>query len=388
MRNNISFVSSNLTLGPGSASNSDASGSSTLNVTSVVLYNSIWTKANANIAYTQTAEGNVSHKMTSTVAGTTFQINLNYDSVHTAPSFSVGPNVMQTTPVIKYLSGIQYYGLNSILNVSFTGATGIFNRCYHPTAVAVVTGNGFPSFNLNPGSVPAYTDTFPIANHNFTLSVANYSSGAFDGQLIVTLQKPDGQTFPNTATYFALNAFTSSLVNTYGTVSTTKFEAFLDEANRLIQNTNTAFDSTVALANGEAQALNGSLQYGSGDYPAKSGDQRYDRIFTVSPQQNGGSMTFVGFTPANIASYNTGNINMFLLLTTNGLYYDLGRPFGSNNGTGDGSTLANSIGAKVSTTGGTLNYTFGTNSTFPSNQFRMIIIFKNSTYSITSITIA
>lgn len=388
LRNNTSFVSRNLTLGTGSASNSDVSGSSTLNVTGVSLYNSIWTKANANIAYTQNSEGKVSHKMSSTVAGTTFQIDLNYDSVHSAPSFSIGPSVAQTTPVIKYLSGIQYYGLNSILNVSFTAATGIYNRCYHPTAVAVISGNAFPTFNLNPASTPVYTDTFPITNRNFTLSTANYSSGAFDGALSVTLQKPDGQIFSQSATYFALNAFTSARVNTYGTVSTTKYEGFLDEANRLVQSTNSAFDSTIALPNGEAQVLNGSLVYGNTDYPSKSGDQRYDRKFTVSPQQNGGSMTFVGFTPSNIASYNTGNINMFLQLDTNGFYYDLGRPFGSNNGTGDGSSLANSIGARVSTTGGTLNYTFGTYSTFPTNQYRMIIIFKNNTYSITSITIA
>lgn len=387
LRNASTFVSRNMTSGIGNNSNSDANGNSTLTVSSIALYNSIWAKANANILYVQNVEGTISHSMSSTVAGTTNTTTLNLDNVNTLPSFSSFPSISTGSIVIKYLSGIEYYGIGSTISLSYTAASGIFNRCYHPTAVSSVNGSGFPTFNLNPVSTPNYTDTFIVSSHIVTLSTANYSSGASPGQLTVTLQKPSGLNATDTENYPNLDAI-SARVNTYGTVSTGKFEGFLDEANRLIQNTNTAFDSTVPLANGEAQVLNGSLVYGDTDYPTKSGDQRYDRKFTVSPQQNGGSMTFAGFTPSNIGSYNTGNINMFLQLDTNGLYYDLGRPIGSNNGTGDGSSLANSIGAKVSTSGSTLNYTFGVVSTFPTNQYRMIIIFKNNTYSITSITIA
>ena len=240
---------------------------------------------------------------------------------------------------------------------------------------------------MNPVSIPSYTDTFGPGTQTLTLSIANISTGAANGTLTTTLQKPSGLNISNNQPYVNVDAI-SARVNTYGTVSTGKLELFLDEAARLQIGTNTPFVSTSALTNGNAQVRNGSLTYGNIDYPAKSGDQQYERIFTVSPQQNGGSMTFADFTASNIASYNTGNINIFLKLTTNGLFYDLGRPFGSNNGTGDGSNEANSIGARVSTSGGTLNYTFGVVSTFPSNQYRMIIVFKNNTYSITSITIA
>jgi hypothetical protein len=388
VRNGSAFVTRNLNLLNGTTNTTDADGSSNLNVTSVAVYNSIWAKANANISYTQNNadEGTITHAMSSTVAGVSNTTALNFDHINTAPTFlSLPIYVDQNATVTKYLSGIAHYGINSTIDMDFTANSGIFNRCYHPTAVATVTGSAITSFNMNPIGTPNYLDQFSPGTQTITLNVANIATGASNGSLTVTLQKPSGLNTPTTQPYAILDSI-SGRVNTYGTISTTKAELFLDEANRLIINTNTPFNSTVALANGDAQVRNGSLTYGNIDY-TKTGDQQYERIFTVSPQQNGGSMTFAGFTASNIAPYNTGNINMFLILTTNGLYYDLGRPFGINNGSGDGSSLANSIGAQVSTSTGLLNYTFGVNSTFPTNQFRMIIIFKNNTYTITSITI-
>lgn len=386
VRNGSSIVSKDMSTGTGSASFSDVAGSTTLTVSSLAAYNGLWNKANANISYTQNAEGTVSHVMSSTVAGSSNTFFLNYDNTNPTPSFSVTPSVTSFNPVTKFLSGILYYDAGTQFHLTFTAATGIFNRCYHQTAVALVTGNGFNNISLNPGSVPVYTDTFPISNSVVTLNTTNVSTGGSNGQLTVTLQKPAGNNFANVQT-FPLADSISARVNTYGIVSTNTFEAFLDENKRLIQSTSTPFDSTVSLANGEAQVLNGSLVYGNTDYPSKTGDQRYDRRFIVGVQ-NGGSMTFSGFNPANIATFNTGNINIFLQLETTGGFYDLGKPFGSNNGTGDGSSLANSKGGRVSISGSTLNYTFGTFSTASnSNQFRMIFVFKNNTYSVTNVTI-
>ena len=388
VRNGSSFVSRNLSLGAGTTSHSDANGTSNLNVTSITLYNSIWAKANATIGYTQNVEGTITHALLSTIAGTTNVITYNLDNVNVAPSFLTLPNFLTgvSTPVLKYLSGISYYGIGSTLSLSFTADTGIFNRCYHPTAVAVLTGNAIPSTNYNPGSTPVYTDTFIISNSTVTLNVANVSTGSTGGILNVKLQKPDGSNTVVSASYPFLDLI-SNRVNTYGTASGVKFEPFLDETNRLIQSTNTAFVSINPLANGEAQVLNGTLTYGDVDYPSKSGSQRYDRRFTVGVQ-NGGSMTFVGFNPTNISPYNTGSLNMYLWLETLGGYWDLGKPDGSINGTGDGSSLANSRGGKVSISGSTLNYTFDTFSTFSnSNQFRMIIVFNDNTQTITSVTI-
>jgi hypothetical protein len=250
---------------------------------------------------------------------------------------------------------------------------------------------------LNPSSTPNYLDQFVVSASPITLATTNYSSGANAGQLTVTLQKPSGLTAAQVGVYPIING--SARVNTYGTVSTNTFEDFLDEARRLVAGTNTAWNSALQLPNGEAQVRNGVLDHGRADSldpllstyaiaaRAATSDQRYDRRFVVGVQ-SGGSMTFAGFNPANIAAYNTGNINIFLQLETSGGYYDLGRPFGSNNGTGDGSSLANSKGGRVSVSGSTLNYSFGLFSTASnSNQYRMIIIFKNNTYTIDSITI-
>lgn len=398
VRNGVSFVSRNLNLGVGTANASDADGTSALNVTSVALYNSIWTKANANISYTQNAadEGTITHAMSSTVAGTTNVTTLNFDPINTAPSFSVPAFADQVSAVVKYLSGVEHYGNGSVISVEFEAASGIFNRCYHPTAVATVVGNAFTSFNLNPVATPNYLDPFTVAPTNATLSVA-FSSGALPGQLTVILQKPSGLTSPSSSNYPVITG--SARVNTFGITSTNTFENFLDENRRLIAGTSTPFVSNVMLANGEAQVRNGSLVHGftdSQDVVLQSyaispklavSDQRYDRRFVVGVQ-SGGSMTFAGFVPTSIAPHGTGNINIYLQLETLGGYYDLGRPFGSNNGTGDGSSLANSKGGQVSISGSTLNYTFGLFSTASnSNQYRMIIVFKNNTNSITSITI-
>lgn len=386
VRNGSSFVSRNMSLGTGINSNTDANGVSSLNVTSIVAYNSLWAKANATISYTQNSEGTVTHAMSSTVAGSTNTLAINYDNSNPNPSFTSLPVVTTFTPVTKFLSGIQYYDIGTKFQLSFTAASGIFDRCYHPSAVALVTGNGFSNVSLNPGSVPNYTDNFVITNNLITLNQSNVSTGANNGSMTITLQKPAGNNLANVQQY-PLADVISGRVNTYGIVSTATFEAFLDESNRVFLSTNTAFDSTISLPNGEAQVRNGSLTYGNVDYPSKTGDQRYDRKFTVGVQ-NGGSMTFVGINGSNVSAYNTGNINIFLQLETVGGYYDLGKPFGSNNGTGDGSSIANSKGGQVSVSGTTLNYTFGTFSTASnSNQFRMIIVFRNSTNSITSVNI-
>jgi hypothetical protein len=76
-------------------------------------------------------------------------------------------------------------------------------------------------------------------------------------------------------------------------------------------------------------------------------------------------------------------------LSTTGKYFDLGLSVGAFNGDGSGSSRANSIGARNDslTTGSLLAWSLGTYSTaFNNNEYRLIIIFKNNTYSLTGIS--
>lgn len=350
----------------------------TVTCNSIATYNSLWAKGNGYITYNQTIQGYKSHALKHTEAGTTNTAPFWFDDVATAPSFSASPSVAENTVNSKWLSGVEYYGLNSTLDVSYIAASGIFTKAYHPTEVSRIECIGAPNNAVNPSVTPDVSDNFVVTNHTITLSVSNQST--MTKQLTVRLYKPDGQTTNQTAAL-------SKAICTYGTASTTTAEYFYDEAQRIYTGGG-AWDSTVALINGEAQVRNGDLEYGITDYPAKTGDQEYYRRFYKTAASNG-SLTFTGINYTDVSAYSTGNLNMFLYLETDNLWFDLGRPFGSNNGTGSGDSRANSKGARVSGSGSLLNWTIGTNSTaYNSNRYRIVIVFINTTNTINSIVSA
>jgi hypothetical protein len=361
----------------------DTTGASTyLTVTDVSVYDSIWSKANAFASITQTLEGYQLYAFHHDLAGNTNNLGVRYDDVASTPTFSSALSIAENTVVAKWLSGIEYYGQGTTLDISFTGAAGIFQKAYHPTAVAVVSQNtaAFTNINMNPGSVPAYNDNYPVSNYTVTLSVANRASNS--PSITVTLQKPDGKTALSTQTL-------AKRLCTYGNYSTTTAEYFFDESQRVQLGSLTAWTSTSALTNGNAQVRNGDLQFAdSTDYPGFTGDQEFQRMFTKASASTG-TLTFAGITYTQISPYGTGDLNVLLGLDTDGQIFDLGRVVGDNNGTGDGTTRANSKGARSSGSAGAVSWSVGTYSTANNNsQFRIVIIFRNTNRTITSIVSA
>ena len=356
-------------------------GSSTLiTVSSIATYNTIWAKANAYANITQSAEGHRGYTLNHDLAGETAEIAIRYDDVNTAPTFSVAPSVAEQSLSAKYLSGITYYGLNSVLRVAFTAAAGIYTKGYHPTNVAQITMSptAIATNNQNPGSTPAYNDAFAVANLDLTLNVASKTSNA--PYLRFALFKPSG-----TTSYTDVNL--ARKVCTYATVSTTTADTFFDEAQRLVLNSNTAWTSSTALSNGNAQVRNGTLQFpNSTDYAGFTGDQEYQRwIYKTSAST--GAIVLTGMLYTDVDAYGTGDLNILIQLDTNGQYFDLGRVVGSNNGNGDGTTRANSKGARSSGSTTTINWSIGTYTTADNdNRYRIIIIFRNTTHSITAIS--
>ena len=83
---------------------------------------------------------------------------------------------------------------------------------------------------------------------------------------------------------------------------------------------------------------------------------------------------------------------MLIYLENDAKWFDLGVDVGADPGTRDGSTRALAYGARnTGSSGGTLNWSIGTYTTGPSGsgndaKFRLVITFKNSTYTINSIT--
>src|SRR5208283_2799557 len=116
-----------------------------------------------------------------------------------------------------------------------------------------------------------------------------------------------------------------------------------------------------------------------------SGNQEYQREFSKTSASTG-SLTFSGIVYTNISPYGTGDLNILIQLDDDGIYFDLGMVVGDNNGNGSGTSRANSLGGQVNGSGGVLNWSLGTYTTANNgNQYRVIIIFRNSNKTITQI---
>jgi len=352
-----------------------------LSVSSINVVNNFWESADAMVAVVQASEGLAKYQLQHTNSGGSTVVKAFWDDNAIAASFGVSLMVSQNTKVSKWLSGIEYYGLNSIFNVTYT-IVNAFRKVYVPVGLTRITCTGVISpFTIDPNITPSYTDSFVVTNNQVPLASPNQSS--VNPVLTMIYAKPNNANALSGS--FNIKSGLGLGINTYGTISTTIFEGFQDEAQRKYVSGLTAFVSTAALPNGEAQVRSGSLEYGSVDYPAKSGDQLFTRFFS-KVAANSGTIVFGGLNVANIAPYGTGSLNVLLILETEGKWFDLGRPFGSNNGTGAGNDATNSKGGRVSGSGNNLSFTFGTNTTSNnSNQYRILVIFKNNTYSITSL---
>jgi len=357
-----------------------------ISITALVAHNAVFQRANAQFSIALTAEGRSHIAMQHSESGVSAETELFYDDTHPAPSFASAPTGVVNAKVSKWLSGIEAWGIGTTIDIAYTAAAGIFEKAYHPTQVGRVIVPGHTTSYDNPATVPAVTDQF-VVSRTITLDVSNQYSLA--PTLGVTLQKPDTS---STSTASALGA----PINTYGTVSTGKDDQLLDEARRIVldsgttSGTATPFDSAISLVNGNAQQRhNGILQYpDSTDYPGFTGDQEYQR-FIDKVGASVGLLTLAGISYTDIDPYGTGDLNVLLELAVEGKFFDLGRSIGDDNGTGFGDSRANSKGARndSTSTGSTVGWSFGTDSTaFNNDEYRLIIIFRNNTHSISRIT--
>ena len=363
-------------------------------LTALDVYNSIWTKANARIsAYTPSHSGyqglSIAH---TTEAQTTDSYNIWYDawSSGKSPSFSQSATASTYSQSLKWLSGIGYYTTGTGFSVYFKGAAGIYSSCYNVTQTYAISATGLITATGLPASPPLYTDELDKSGSNHVRVTLNSASEfSFNKYLTVTLYKAHNTTA-------AQNPTILRAINTYGTTSTDTFEGFQDEARRLVIGSGIAFTSTLEMASGNAQVRSGTLQYPlAADYDTEwggthtfSGDQEYQRYFYKTSASTG-SLTFGGFTASNIAPYGTGSVNALIYLDGDALWFDLGVLQGSN--ANDGSTRSAAISAKTSASGGALGWSIGTKTTGVagagnSARYRVVVIFRNNTYSMTSIT--
>ena len=366
-----------------------------LKLTALGTYNSIWTKANAQIlTYTQPNAGYegvyISHTENSQLTNTYEMWKDPWSASNGSPIFSQSATASTYSQSDKWLSGISYYASGTGFSVYFKGAAGIYSCAYNVTQVYGISATGLNTATGLPASPPLYTDELDKSGSNHvrvSLSVANQSS--FNKYLRVTIYKAHGTTATSDATI-------AKSINTYGTISTDTYEGFQDEARRLVIGSGIAFTSTLEMANGNAQVRSGTLQYPlAADYDTQwggthtfTGDQEYQRYFYKTSASTG-TLTFAGFTASNIAPYGTGSVNALIYLDGDALWFDLGVLQGSN--ANNGSTRSAAISAKTSASGGALGWSIGTKTTGVSGagnsaRYRVVVILRNNTYSMTSIT--
>lgn len=390
----------------------------TLTISNLSVYNNVWEKANAFINYTQSAEGWEGHSLSHSFSGETNLVEHWRDTASNSsptPSFTSGVGLTEISPADIWLSGVKYYGYGSTFKVTFEAANNIFDRCYNATQVARVYGTGMNNLNLNPASPPAYNATYDRTGVNFvTVTLNKYNEAAFyqstaNKYLSVALFKAHGTTVGSAGTA-STTVMIDRAINTYDSPSSNSYEAFFDEDMRVSIGSTSLFpSSTSPLVNGNAQVRNGVLCYPvTADYSGIgatyfSGDQQYERYFYKESASNG-TLTFTGLSNAatdvvSVGSGQTSNcINILLQLIDTGIgsttpiYYDLGAnvtvtPIGSYGGVG----TSNLYGGRFSATSSAINFSFGTrstenNTTANLGRYKVIIIFKDSTKSINSIT--
>jgi hypothetical protein len=365
-----------------------------LRLSDLAVYNNIWTKANAQIsAYTQTYAGYEGVYITHT---TNNQITNTYDmwkdpwsAANGTPSFSKAATASTTSQTLKYLSGISYYTTGTGFSVDFKGAAGIYSSCYNVTQVFRITATGLNTIN-GTASSPRFSDELDKTGSNAVSATLNSASASsFTKSISATIYKAHGTSATSAAAI-------AKYINTYSIVSTDTYEGFQDEARRLVIDTGIGFTSNIDMANGNLQARSGTLIYPqTAEYDAEyggshsfSGNQEFQRYFYKTSASTG-TLTFGGFTASNIAPYGTGSVNVLLYLEGDAKYFDLGTLQGSN--ANDGSTRSLAISAKTSASSGALNWSLGVFTTGVSGagnsaRYRAIIIFRNNTYTMTSIT--
>jgi hypothetical protein len=367
-----------------------------LKLTALGTYNSIWTKANAQIlTYTQPNPGYegvfIAHTENNQLTNTYEMWKDPWSASNGSPVFSQSATASTYSQSDKWLSGISYYTTGTGFSVYFKGAAGIYSSCYNVNQVFGITASaGLTPVTGLPASPPLYTDELDKSGSNHVrVSLSIGSQFTFNKYLTATLYKAHGTIATSLATI-------AKAINTYGTVSTDTYEGFQDEARRLVIGSGIAFTSTIDMANGNAQVRSGTLQYPlAADYDTQwggthtfSGDQEYQRYFYKTSASTG-TLTFGGFTASQITPYGTGDINALIYLDGDALWFDLGVLQGSN--ANDGSTRSAAISAKTSASGGALGWSIGTKTTGVagagnSARYRVVIIFKTNVRSMTSIT--
>lgn len=342
-----------------------------ITVTSVGVYNAVWQKVNCrmNIVPADLRKGYNTLTLKHTGSGLN-QVSADFevfnDVATNSPTVSL-PTLAVQAKVSKWLSGVEYIGLNSVVKIGAVG-TNLADNTYTLDPLTLTALSGAPTTVIAPtdsavtglSNPPIAGETMTVTDKLVTLSVANQCSA--DARVTITPKRPSGS---GTAQQ---SASQNLAVNTFGNRSTDTIEYFDDEQYRLPiagwnDESTTAsktgnWNSQSALPAGEARVgilaanENGLITIG-----------KYKRYFlSGSAAKSSIQLVFAG-TIGAFGQVGSGDINVEIKLPGQTGWMDAIRPYGGN----PAALTTDGAGCMASISGGTVNATFGTFSNFGSN---------------------
>jgi hypothetical protein len=246
-----------------------------LEIIDISIYEDLHVKANTRIVDSSIVEGYNQYKLSADNVGETNTFPVYYTGVSFPDqSFSVNPSVTENTIVLNRLSGVDYYGVGSTFNVTYT-ADELYSPVYAVANQSVVEATYFNTTNVNKAGIPNYNDQL-VVNEVLTV-LSNLDTGQIVGDGTVTLYKPNKTDVVET---FSIG---TKPINTHSVLSTAQIEYFLDENKRYESHLIQSWDSNNVFTDTEAQleTQNGRLidPRHSGNYPTYTATTNYYRRY-------------------------------------------------------------------------------------------------------------
>ena len=321
------------------------------------------------------------------------------DSNPTTPSIS-GSAVLSETAgqvVTRYLSGVHYYDSGSQFTISVTGIDQLMRNTARISNNLSVTPSvsGLPVLNQSPfGTGAANFSGWSNVNTTDGVSYNKTDWSIEEGNIRIFGEgfNADGQARDAWSSGAAITSNTIEVVaDTFGVSSTDTAEYFNDEDRRQDSTYNGGssvgnWDSTVSLVAGEAMVCDGVLQvpnqapilnwgdyrpFGGPDYTALGGEVSYYRTFVDSSGLNRSSMTlnfagtFLGDATSDLAAEDLRVYIRRVASATGGGAGPTSNPLRVHGGLynfaafDDGATVSGSYIRESTSSGNTVNVTFG-----------------------------
>ncbi len=158
--------------------------------------------------------------------------NMFHDPNSTAATIA-NPTIAENTPVVRWLSGIQYYNIGSTFDIGIPDIDNINMESYpQPFLNADCAEYGIPNFNLSGGDLTAWTSAWDNINASYS---GTHSITSVNYRFIGTDANVNGRWVDWVNGGWQVSPNAAVCIDTFGTEATDLAEYFTDESRRLTE---------------------------------------------------------------------------------------------------------------------------------------------------------